>query len=111
MEILALFLKGANIFNYFWPMQGIICRKITVSGRVQGVFYRKHAQEKALELQITGTVQNNSDGSVELFACGDEKSINDFIKWCRVGPPLAHVENLASEPTDFSAFEKFYILK
>lgn len=92
-------------------MQGIICRKITVNGRVQGVFYRKHAQEKALELQITGTVRNMDDGSVELFACGHEKQVNDFIKWCRVGPPLAHVEDLLSESIEVPLFENFNILK
>ena len=104
-------MKGANIFNYFCRMQGIISRKITVRGRVQGVFYRKHAQQKAIELEVSGTVQNLKDGSVVVYVTGDEKHVMEFVKWCRVGSPLSHVDEMVTEEMDVKTFDGFKILK
>lgn len=39
-------------------------RRMVVRGRVQGVWYRKHTREKALELGLRGWVMNQPDGSV-----------------------------------------------
>ena len=41
---------------------------IRVDGRVQGVYYRASAQEKAQSLGLHGYVRNTSDGRVELRA-------------------------------------------
>ncbi len=43
---------------------------LDIRGKVHGVFYRQSAREKAMELDITGTVQNNPDGSVTIIATG-----------------------------------------
>ena len=69
-------------------------KHIKVTGRVQGVFFRKATQEKAHELHLTGWVKNSDDDSVEVFAQGDETNLDKFIEWCRQGPPRARVQDI-----------------
>ena len=81
---------------------------IRVIGRVQGVFYRVSTQETARGLGIRGTVRNARDGSVLIEAEGEEDDLAQFVKWCRQGPPGAHVEELDvrnGEPGRFTSFE------
>jgi len=65
--------------------------KIKVEGRVQGVFFRAHTQEKASSLGLTGWVRNTEDGGVEAVAEGDKKELEALISWCHKGPPAAKV--------------------
>jgi len=37
---------------------------ITISGRVQGVWFRKHTETKAIELGVHGFVANKENGNV-----------------------------------------------
>lgn len=83
---------------------------LTISGKVQGVFFRAHAQEKAIELGITGWVANQGDGTVYAIAEGPENKINEFIDWCHGGPSTAEVANVKIEQFDYSGeFEDFNI--
>jgi acylphosphatase len=70
---------------------------IRVYGRVQGVYYRYTAQQRAAELGLTGWVRNLPDGSVELLCEGPKADLNALAEWCRTGPRGARVEH-----TDFS---------
>ena len=45
-------------------------------GRVQGVGFRYHATYKARELELTGWVRNEDDGSVAMEVQGDPDRIN-----------------------------------
>jgi len=83
--------------------------QLTVSGKVQGVFYRAHAKQKADELRLTGWVANNADGTVTVAVEGEENRVNDFIDWCHSGPSTCEVEKVKVEKepytgefTDFS---------
>ena len=67
---------------------------IKITGKVQGVFYRAHAQKKAEALGLTGYARNLPDGSVEVVVQGDEAAIKSFVEWCRQGSPSAKVENV-----------------
>lgn len=66
-------------------------------GQVQGVLYRHSAQNCAERLNLTGWTRNENDGSVVIIAEGGEESLNQFIEWCRHGPPLASVDELKIE--------------
>ena len=71
---------------------------LTITGKVQGVFYRAHTQEKAEKLgDITGWVANNADGSVDVVAEGPENKLNDFINWCHSGPSTCQVTKVEVE--------------
>jgi len=64
---------------------------VYVSGVVQGVFFRHHTKERALELGVTGWVRNLPDGRVEAVFEGEDGSVDRIIAFCRKGPPGAHV--------------------
>lgn len=73
----------------------MLCVKIKIYGKVQGVFFRVSAQEKAKELGIISReTKNMSDGSVEVVIEGEEEKIKKFIDWCKVGPEMAEVEKV-----------------
>lgn len=74
------------------------CIRYVVSGRVQGVFFRASARQEAQRLGLTGWVRNLPDGRVEVLACGEQASLDQFREWLREGPPDAHVESVEEEP-------------
>ena len=69
----------------------------TISGTVQGVFYRASTQNEAKKLDLTGYVRNLDNGDVELEAQGDGHAVDTLIEWCRQGPPDAEVTRVMSE--------------
>jgi acylphosphatase len=77
---------------------------IKVYGKVQGVWFRKSAQQKALALGLRGFCKNMEDGSVCIEAEGDLEKLFNFVNWCKKGPELAEVENIKmSEETPTGA--------
>lgn len=84
---------------------------IRVSGKVQGVYYRASAKDKADELGIFGFVCNESDGTVYLEAEGDEAGLDQFINWCWSGPPRARVDKLDVEGGEMQRFRGFEIVR
>ncbi len=75
-------------------MSDLIRADLVVSGRVQGVFFRSSAQEEAQRLSLLGEVGNLPDGGVEATVEGERAAVEEFIAWCKRGPPSAKVENV-----------------
>ncbi len=75
--------------------------RVSISGRVQGVFFRDSAREKAEELGLTGWVGNTPDGRVEALFEGPSEGVRQMVDWCQQGPPQASVESV---DTDFEEF-------
>ena len=69
-------------------------RRVVVTGRVQGVFFRDACQRMANGLGLSGWVRNRSDGTVELAAEGPRSALDQLVDWCRDGPPRARVTGL-----------------
>ena len=46
---------------------------LLIFGTVQGVFFRKSTQQKALALGLVGWVRNRKEGTVEVYAEGEEE--------------------------------------
>ena len=65
---------------------------IIVSGRVQGVFFRRAAAEQARTLGINGWAHNLDDGSVELVGEGKRCALEMLLAWAHQGPPHARVD-------------------
>ena len=84
---------------------------ITVQGRVQGVFYRQSAQEKATALGITGTVRNLPDRSVYIVATGTKQQLDSLLAWCRFGPPRAAVKSAVSKDEALQLFSDFSVIR
>jgi acylphosphatase len=69
----------------------VICKKCLVSGRVQGVFYRGTAAQRARELGVRGYAKNLPDGRVEVLACGEDDAVQTFVSWLWTGSSAAKV--------------------
>lgn len=81
---------------------------LKIHGRVQGVYYRASAQSKAQNLGLTGWVKNSPNGTVESHAEGLKEKLEEFIDWCRQGPPAASVSSIESDwisPKGYQDFE------
>lgn len=83
--------------------------KIKIYGKVQGVFFRDSAVEKASDLNLVGEVSNLADGTVEIVAEGEEENLAKLIEWAKIGPEMAEVAKIDLnyfEPTgNFSDFQ------
>jgi acylphosphatase len=75
-----------------------ICIRCSVSGIVQGVWYRASTRNKALSLEVTGYARNLPDGQVEVLACGEETAVKALREWLWEGPPGAQVTDVKCEP-------------
>ena len=74
------------------------CSRIIVKGKVQGVFYRDFVKKHAEELAIEGTIQNTSDGTVIIDACGPSERMEDLVDFLYIGPPKSKVEEVLEQP-------------
>jgi acylphosphatase len=81
-----------------------VARKFLISGEVQGVGYRYFALRAAARHQVLGYVKNLDDGTVELFAEGSEKGVEDFKHDLLAGPSFGRVEHLEEIVVDPSGF-------
>lgn len=89
----------------------MLTKKIVIKGKVQGVFFRQSAQEKAVELGIKGQVENLPDGNtVSIVATGTEAVLAELIGWCQQGPARAEVKNVEISDLSLQEFENFSIL-
>ena len=73
---------------------GVITRRITVIGRVQGVWFRGATAQRARSLGVSGHARNLDDGSVEVLAAGPAGAVAALIEWLWQGPPAAQVTDL-----------------
>ncbi len=70
-----------------------------VSGRVQAVGFRWWTRQLALQIGVTGTVENLDDGRVEVHACGSPDCLDRFRRRLRHGPPGALVDDVVEIPS------------
>ena len=85
-----------------------IARRLVITGRVQGVWFRESMRMQAERLGITGWVRNRMDGSVEAVVQGSSEAVAAMTRWARRGPEAAQVRNVeVSEASgDYARFEK-----
>ena len=81
----------------------------TITGRVQGVSYRKNTRNKAQQLGLTGWVANHHDGSVRLEAFGSKSQLDQLIRWLHQGPILAKVESITTTPIPVAEYGQFLV--
>lgn len=82
--------------------------KAHVQGRVQGVHFRDNTRQQAENLELAGYAKNLEDGSVEVFAEGDETSLQALIDYLVNGPATAEVmqvDHEEVEPRNVSGFQ------
>ena len=75
--------------------------RVCYSGRVQGIGFRYTAREVACGYEVTGFVQNLSDGRVEIAAEGEQEEVVAFldaIKASQLGSHIRQVDVAWLEP-------------
>lgn len=82
---------------------------IYISGKVQGVWYRKYTAEKAAELGINGFVKNLPDDRVYILATGTEEQLKELVQWCYSGSPKSKVEKVEVKDESLQIFNSFRI--
>jgi acylphosphatase len=80
---------------------------LSITGKVQGVWYRKTAVEKARQLGLKGYAMNMPDGSVRIEVEGEADVLGQFVDWCSTGPPLARVERVDRKTGPLVGFTTF----
>lgn len=83
---------------------------ITVSGKVQGVFFRDYISKEAKPLGLTGWVRNTDDGNVEIVAEGDKSQLRKLVIAAKNGSPLSKVENVDYDYSEYTGkFDDFFV--
>jgi len=91
-------------------MEQMTGARAVISGRVQGVFFRMETLREAERRGVRGWVRNRPDGTVEAVFEGQTSDVTAVLEWCRQGPPLSKVTDVAVEWRSYSgSFEDFKI--
>lgn len=75
----------------------MIAKHLLLSGRVQGIGFRDWMVTHARRLGLAGWVRNRRDGTLEALIAGDIPAVEEFLRACRRGPPLADVTDVAED--------------
>ena len=66
-------------------------KRVVVSGRVQGVWFRESCRNEADARRVAGWVRNRPDGKVEAVFEGAPDAVEALVGWCEIGPIRARV--------------------
>ena len=72
----------------------MVRRRVIVSGRVQGVWFRGSTEAEAHAAGVRGWVRNLADGRVEAVFEGPAPAVDALVAFCRRGPRHARVEGV-----------------
>ena len=98
------------------PKPSILVRStFKITGKVQGVYFRRFTQQRAVELGIYGSVKNEPDGSVTGVLEGRIEKINELKYWLQfTGSPKSKIESADFQdesPCESRRYERFDIDK
>jgi acylphosphatase len=89
----------------------LVAVRITIWGKVQGVFYRSTLRRIAADSRVVGWVKNLDDGNVEAFLQGKKENVDSVVEWCKIGPNHAKVERVVvTNVTVIEGINSFSIL-
>jgi len=83
--------------------------RLTVKGKVQGVYFRASTREVATKLGISGWVKNLPSGEVQIEAEGQAANLDSFVNWCRRGPMRAEVTQVTIEDIPLKGLQDFKV--
>lgn len=83
--------------------------RILVSGRVQGVGYRRFTEKRALELGLQGWVRNLINEKVEVQVQGPAETIDRFLEILKQGPAFSQVVDVSVEKKSGEIFQGFQV--
>ncbi|MES2119532.1 MAG: acylphosphatase [Pseudomonadota bacterium] len=89
----------------------MIARRVRVTGRVQGVFFRAWTRQQAQALGVAGWVRNCDDGSVEAHVEGEGAAVDRLVERLAQGPQHARVDDLQVDDARPECVPKFLIFE
>ena len=78
--------------------------RFIISGKVQGVFYRKSVSQEMMKKQFKGYIKNLSDGRVEVVAEVFDDEFDIFMQILHEGSLLSEVSDIQYEIIDDADF-------
>jgi acylphosphatase len=88
--------------------EAAVRKRVVVHGRVQGVFFRDSARERARSHGVAGWVTNRPDGAVEAVFEGPADGVDRLLRFCQDGPRGADVDRVDvtdEEPEGLEGFQ------
>lgn len=85
-----------------------IQKRVTINGRVQGVFFRASLRDRARSEGVAGWAANRPDGAVEAVLEGEADAVERVLAFAREGPRGAQVEDVEvreGEPEGLEGFQ------
>lgn len=76
------------------PKEDFYTKRYIVSGKVQGVSYRKWIRKQAIKHNLHGYTRNLSNGNVVVVVGGTRESVLNFKKVCEEGSPRSNVQQI-----------------
>ena len=89
--------------------RSVIRRRVTVSGRVQGVFFRDGCSREARGRGVAGWVRNRADGTVEAVLEGEPEAVEQVLAWMRAGTTSARVTDVRTAPEEPAGEQGFSV--
>lgn len=86
--------------------------KAKISGKVQGVWFRKYTLDSARDIGVVGMVKNLVDGTVLVNVSGDDENLRKFKELLENGSPNSRVDKIdyswEDSSVEYSTFEIEY---
>lgn len=82
---------------------------ILLKGKIQNIGFAFQIMKAADKLQICGNIKYTSIDTAIIVAEGNEKSLDEFVSWCKTGMPEAGKLDMQITPNLFMGFESFTI--
>ncbi|SRR5690554_2105107 len=80
-----------------------------VAGQVQGVGYRAFVRSHAADLGVAGTVENLSDGRVEVVAEGYKPDLEVLLVRMKIGTAHSEVDSIDVQWGEASGLRGFHV--
>ncbi|MEN6395831.1 MAG: acylphosphatase [Methanoregula sp.] len=84
--------------------------EIIITGKVQKVGFRACARKIAMDLSVTGTVMNLTDGKVQIFATAEPIILEKYISML-YGCPRAIIRDIKTTEIIVQTYDEFSIIK
>lgn len=103
---------GDNDFENVEPVnvENAVRKAVNVSGRVQGVGFRFFVQQTAVNMNVSGWVKNESDGSVSMEIQAEPQILERLIEKIKKGNGYSRVLEMKSEDLEVVKGEKKFVI-
>ena len=85
--------------------------RLLVRGKVQGVYFRFNMQQVAMKNSVVGWVRNLPDGNVEALLEGNKEDVNQVVRWSKIGPENARVDEVKMDYGQYTGKYKDFIIR